>query len=209
MEREKLHPILDSHFCGLESLDVNFGRDVVLDLAPVRDDQVSGQTSSRIQCVSDEFVWNRLCTKLMMTTFVHRSDWIKTNCSTNTVHLDRPMECQILFHTMTICLPVCLLSSANNRRILRTGSFLDCTDWFSAIPSVSHRYGIDLFFLIWRHERLAICSWFLAHFCSSNESNKNKRSRTLRLRNDAENESRLLDCELYDPPFLHNHFYGG
>ena len=36
------------YFFGLELLDVNFGSDVVLNVVPVRDDEVFGATSSRI-----------------------------------------------------------------------------------------------------------------------------------------------------------------
>ena len=46
---------LNSRFFRLECLDVNFGRDVVLDVVPIRYDQVSSPTSSRIQRVSDAF----------------------------------------------------------------------------------------------------------------------------------------------------------
>ena len=51
---------LDSYFFGLEYFFVNLSRDVVLDVVPVRDDQVSGPTSSRIQSVSDENSWKHL-----------------------------------------------------------------------------------------------------------------------------------------------------
>ena len=58
---------------------MGFGRDVVLDVVPVRDDQVSGPTSARIQSVFDEYSWKHLYSKLMMTTFLFRRDWNKIN----------------------------------------------------------------------------------------------------------------------------------
>ena len=63
---------LNSRFFRLECVYVNFGRDVVLDVVPIRDDQVSSPTSSRIQRVSDAFFCEHLCTKLMKTSFLPR-----------------------------------------------------------------------------------------------------------------------------------------
>ena len=51
---------LNSRFFRLECLDANFGRDVVLDVVPIRYDQVSSPTSSRIQRVSDAFFCEHL-----------------------------------------------------------------------------------------------------------------------------------------------------
>ena len=50
--RNELQMLLDPYFFGLESLDVNFGSDVVPNVVPVRDHHVSSPTSSRIQRVS-------------------------------------------------------------------------------------------------------------------------------------------------------------
>ena len=78
---ESIQQFLDSNFFGLESFDVNLGRDVVLDVAPVRDDQVSGPISSRTQSVSDEHSWKHFCTRLMKTTFGFRGGWIEPNAT--------------------------------------------------------------------------------------------------------------------------------
>ena len=77
---------IDSHFCGLESFDVNCGRDLVLNVVPVRDDQLSGPTSSRFQRVSGEDSRKNVCTKLMKTAFVFRRDWINKILSTKGAH---------------------------------------------------------------------------------------------------------------------------
>ena len=48
--RKNIFQSLDVHFFGLESLNVTFGRDVVLDVVPVRDDQANlFQNSARIR----------------------------------------------------------------------------------------------------------------------------------------------------------------
>ena len=95
---------------------MNFGRDVVLDVVPIRDDQVSSPTSSRIQRVSDAFFCEHLCTKLMNTTFLARRDWIENKVQLQMGSLDDQKDFQIL-NTGTFSLPVCLACFARNRSI--------------------------------------------------------------------------------------------
>ena len=63
---------LYSNFSGFDILDVNSGRDVVLDVVPVRDDQVLGSNSCRFQRVSSEHSSVHPCTELMKATCVLR-----------------------------------------------------------------------------------------------------------------------------------------
>ena len=49
----------------------------------------------------------------MKTTFVPRRDWIKKKLQSQMVSLHHQVEFQIFFHTVTFCLPVCLVCVAN------------------------------------------------------------------------------------------------
>ena len=106
-----------TNFLGLESFDVNFGREVVLNVAPVRDNQVSGPTSSRILSVSSESSWKHPCPKVMKTIFAFRRDWISNKKSSKMVSLDHQMEFQNVFHTVAFCLPDSLVCFAKSRSI--------------------------------------------------------------------------------------------
>ena len=83
---------------------------------PVRYDQVSSPTSSRVQNVSDEFSWKHLCTKLM-TTILRSVEIGLTLISAPDLLSGTQIKCHIFFRTVTFCLTVCPVCFANNRSI--------------------------------------------------------------------------------------------
>ena len=76
--------------------------------------------------------------KLLKSTFAYRRHWIKINLSPKKMP-EQWVKFQIFFHTVTYCLPVCLVCVVNNRAEVPS---LTLRTEFSAFLWVYDRYGL-------------------------------------------------------------------
>ena len=106
-----------NEFCRLESVDVDFGSDVLLQFVPVRDEHVFSPTSSCVQGVSNEDVRQYLNTELMLTMFVFfwEIGW-HLMCSQKGWSVHR-MVIRIFFRMVTLRQPIYLACFADNKSI--------------------------------------------------------------------------------------------